>query len=145
MKIKSILAISAFAASMSAFAQSGPAAPAGGGKQSPRSSADRASIRNAVQDFHDQQAAPAAGAGTLPPMPAPRVSAMEDDSARTAAVRREQLRKSVQRHEQRQAWAEKREVVSESKHLRMQKRQERQLHKHELSEAVPEVAHATRQ
>lgn len=135
MKIKSILAISAFAASMSAFAQSAPVALGGSAKQSPRSSADRASIRNAVQDFHEQHGTPAANAGTLPPMPTPRVALAADaDVAQKAAIRREQLRKSAHRHEQREAWAEHREIVNEAKHARLQKRQERQLHK---AEAAP--------
>lgn len=134
MKIKSILAISAFAASMSAFAQTAPAAPGGNAKQSPRSSADRASIRNAVQDFQELQAAPAANVGTLPPMPTPRVALVaEDEAVRTAALRREQGRKSAHRQEQREAWAEHREIVNEAKHARLQKRQERQLHKMEVA------------
>lgn len=134
MKIKSILAISAFAASMSAFAQSAPVTPGGSAKQSPRSSADRASIRNAVQDFHEQHGTPAANDGTLPPMPTPRVAlSVGEEAARTAAVRHQQLRKSMQRREQREAWAEHREIVNESKHARLQKRQERQLHKVEAA------------
>jgi hypothetical protein len=137
MKIKSILAISAFAASMSAFAQSTPVAAGGSAKQSPRSSADRSSIRNAVQEFQEQHGTPPVNSGTLPPMPTPRVAlAADEEAVRTAAVRREHLRKSVQRHEQRQAWAEKRELVNEAKHSRVQKRQERVRHKAETPPVI---------
>lgn len=143
-KIKSILAISAFAASMSAFAGSAPVAPTSSGKQSPRASTDRQSIRTAVRDFHEQHAA-AQGvkATTEPPMPAPRAqAAASEDAGHSAAVRREHGRKSASRQEQRQAWAEQRELVNESKHSRKQKRLERQQHKHEHVDVVAQAPSA---
>jgi hypothetical protein len=128
MKIKSILAISAFAASMSAFAQTTPPTPKAGAKQSSRSTTEKKSIRSAVQDFHDERTASTQSKtpATMPPMPAPRVEVTPDNSeGRSAAVRREQLRKSVQRHAQHQKWADRREAVDEAQRARLHKRQAR--------------------
>jgi len=128
MKIKPFLAVTAFAASMSAFAQSAPPQSRGAergptGRPSTHAASERATLRRDINDFHRTQTQ---AAQDSPPAMKPAV--VPSELAAHAADRGAKLHKDEE-HERRRAtkegWAERRAEVLEAKEARRLKRQER--------------------
>jgi hypothetical protein len=130
MKIKPLIALTAFAASMSAFAQPLPAPAAGhheAGHRTPLTAESRETLRKDVHEFHGGQQGHA-----LPPVTADaRPHGPEAHPAVLPGVsRREQVEHRKHVHAQRQDWAERREALQAHREARAHRREARHARMH---------------
>jgi hypothetical protein len=139
MKIKPYIALTAFAASMSAFAQVTPPAEQGPQGRRLHSQAERQALRRDVQDFHrGHLASPPSLAGMPAGEPVHRnplqgePQAFAPDSERLA--KREHVERRRHQGEIREARMERREELQSAKAARLEKKEERRERRRQRAE-----------
>jgi hypothetical protein len=141
MKIKPFIALTAFAASMSAFAQATPTVEQGAQGRRLHSQAERQSLRRDVQAFHTEQNAAQPGAAIAQEAGRAAVQveapAAAPDAERLA--KREHFERRKHHAEAREARFERREELQLAKEARLEKKEERRERRRHRAEPAPDA------